>query len=188
MKNSQQGVGLIEVIVALVILAVAVLGFSAMQLRAVATTTEATNNVYATNIARDLAERLRVNREGFKNSEIQSTNNGLSDGLRDQVQALQPNDPLDPDCGEGTCTPQEMAEYDLFSVVQRAKTYGMELDVLGCQGSNLGRSCVYVAWGDTNPTNGADNDPRDGEMDCTNDVVYNSNAQCVIVEIYNNVN
>lgn len=188
MKNSQQGVGLIEVIVALVILAVAVLGFSAMQLRAVATTTEATNNVYATNIARDLAERLRINREGFKNSEIQSANNGLSDGLRDQVQALQPTDELEPDCGEGTCTPQEMAEYDLFSVVQRAKTYGMELDVLGCQGSNLGRSCVYVAWGDTNPTNGNDNNPRDGEMDCTNGVAYNSNAQCVIVEIYNNVN
>lgn len=187
MKNSQQGVGLIEVIVALVILAVAVLGFSAMQLRAVATTTEATNNVYATNIARDLTERLRVNRKGLQLSEIQSTDNGLSVGLRDQVRALQPGDELEPDCGEGTCTPQEMAEYDLFSVVQRAKTYGMDIDVRGCKGSILGRSCVYVSWGDTAPNDVEDHESDDDRIPCTDGTVYNTDAQCVIMEIYNRV-
>lgn len=170
MKNSQQGVGLIEVIVALVILAVAVLGFSAMQMRAVATTTEAANNVYATNIARDLTERLRVNRAGLE--ALQNNNFAVTSSE---------------DCGARACNATQMAEYDFMQVSERATTLGMQLAVLDCQGSNLARSCVYVSWGDTNPTDGTDNDPSDGGMDCTNGTVYNTNAQCVIMEIYNRV-
>ncbi|WP_066803129.1 type IV pilus modification protein PilV [Moraxella oblonga] len=170
MKNSQQGVGLIEVIVALVILAVAVLGFSAMQLRAVTTSTEASNNVYATNIARDLAERLRVNRQGLE--ALQKTNFNV---------AAKPRD-----CGKNVCNATQMAQYDFDQVRTRATNLGMQMAVLTCAGSTLARSCVYVSWGDTNPTNGNDNNP-DGGMDCTNGTVYNTNAQCVIMEIYNRV-
>lgn len=166
MKHSQQGVGLIEVIVALVILAIAVLGFSAMQMRAVSTGVEASNNVHATNIARDLAERLRVNRRGL--ADLQ--NNGFR--------------PTTTDCGARVCTPEQMAQYDFAQVQERATNLGMQLAVLNCQNSPLTRSCVYVSWGDTNPTNGEDNDP-DGGMDCTNGRTYNTNAQCVIMEIYN---
>lgn len=179
MKNSQQGVGLIEVIVALVILAIAVLGFSAMQLRAVATTTEATNNVYATNIARDLAERLRVNRTGLK---ALQNNNGAFRNVT--------NRPTN--CGERNCTPTQMAEYDFNEVRTRAQNLGMQIAVLPCQGVSLTRSCIYVAWGETNATHGADDKP-DGGMDCTNSrmrnsTTYHPKAQCVIMEIYNHVN
>lgn len=166
MKHSQQGVGLIEVIVALVILAIAVLGFSAMQMRAVSTGIEASNNVHATNIARDLAERLRINRQGL--SDLQKS------GFRT----------TNADCGTTACTPAQMAQYDFGQVQARATNLAMQIAVLNCQGSTLARSCVYVSWGDTNPTNGTDNNP-DGGMDCTNGRTYNTNAQCVIMEIYN---
>lgn len=174
MKKNQQGVGLIEVIVALVILAIGVLGFSAMQMRAVATTTEANNNVYATNIARDLAERLRVNRDGLK--ALQGSDGAFS-GTASTV-----------DCGDKTCDATQMAQYDYTQVENRATELGMQIAVLPCIGSTLARSCVYVAWGDTTATNGSDDDPSDGSMDCTNRTAYHPKAQCIIMEIYNNVN
>ena len=63
--NQQKGVGMVEVLVALLLLAIGVLGFSALQLRAVEATSEAMNQVQAMNLARDLSERIRVNRDGL---------------------------------------------------------------------------------------------------------------------------
>ena len=54
----QKGVGLLDILVALLLLAIAVLGFVALQLRAVEATAEGANRIQAMNIARDLAERL----------------------------------------------------------------------------------------------------------------------------------
>ncbi|EYS16109.1 type IV pilus modification protein PilV [Acinetobacter baumannii 25569_7] len=65
MITSQKGAGLMEVLVALLLLSIAVLGFVALQVRAIAASTEAGQNIQAINIARDLAERMRVNRTGL---------------------------------------------------------------------------------------------------------------------------
>lgn len=76
MINAHKGVGLVEVLVALVLLSIAVLGFVALQVRAVAASNEASMNVQATNIAQDLAERMRMNRSGlaeYKNIATPST-------------------------------------------------------------------------------------------------------------------
>jgi hypothetical protein len=51
-------------LVALVVLAVGVLGYVMLQVRAIEATIEGTQRIQAINIARDLAERVRVNREG----------------------------------------------------------------------------------------------------------------------------
>ena len=61
-NNKQQGVGLIEVLVALLILAIGVMGFIALQYRAIEATAESGSRIQAINLARDLAERMRVNR------------------------------------------------------------------------------------------------------------------------------
>ena len=58
----QQGVGLVEVLVALVILALWVLGFAALQLRSLDAAQESTEQTFAMNTAQDLAERMRLNR------------------------------------------------------------------------------------------------------------------------------
>ena len=65
MISSQKGVGLIEILVALLVLAIGILGFVALQYRAVEATSESINRVQAMNIARDMAERIRANRDGF---------------------------------------------------------------------------------------------------------------------------
>lgn len=166
MKHTQQhGIGLVEVMVALIILAIAILGFSAMQLRAVNASIEAGNTVHATNMARDLAERLRVNRTGLRN--VIQVANGYTGST------------TVPNCGTNTCNADQMATYDFAQVQARAEATGMTIAIRPCQGSRLARSCAYVAWGDTTPTNGT------AAPHCTNGTTYIPNAQCIIMEIYN---
>ena len=49
MIRNQRGVGLVEVLVALVLLGIAVLGFTALQIRAVAASADAGQNIQAMN-------------------------------------------------------------------------------------------------------------------------------------------
>lgn len=158
MKNTQKGVGLVEVLVALVLLSIAVLGFVALQIRAVGASVEAGMNVQASNIARDLAERMRVNR----------------DGLADYAE----NSAAD-NCATSFCSASNLAKYDYRQVKTRAANLGMSINVLNCQGSTLVRKCVYVAWEGTTATNGT------ASTDCTNGTAYVPNAKCIIMEVYN---
>ena len=59
--NHQLGVGLIEVLVAVLLLSVAVLGFSALQMRAISATDESLIRTQALSTIRGLAENMRAN-------------------------------------------------------------------------------------------------------------------------------
>jgi type IV pilus assembly protein PilV len=163
--NYQNGVGLIEVLVAMLILAIGVLGFIALQYRAVEATSESSYRVQAINIARDLAERVRVNR-GAINTYMQE--------IKDpDAQAVSTKN-----CFTENCTIDELADFDVAQVATRTRSVGMTMNVIQCQGNNDGRNCVYVAWGDTSATNGT------GEGDCTNSTAYNPASTCLIMELY----
>lgn len=58
--NSQSGVGLIEVLVAVLLLSVAVLGFSALQMRAISATDESLVRTKSLTLVRNLAEVMRA--------------------------------------------------------------------------------------------------------------------------------
>lgn len=160
MKSYEDGVGLVEVMVSLVLLGIAVLGFAALQMRAIAASQEAGRNIQAMNIARDLSERIRVNREGLLDYKKVSA--------------------IEKDCSLTSCTSKQMAEYDFEQVNVKAKDLGMDISILDCQGnSNLERKCIYIAWEGTTPTDG-NNSPH-----CTNGAAYLPEAKCIIVEVYN---
>ncbi|EKF46373.1 TPA: type IV pilus modification protein PilV [Acinetobacter nosocomialis] len=163
MITSQKGAGLMEVLVALLLLSVAVLGFIALQIRAVAASTEAGQNIQATNIARDLAERIRVNRTGLSSY----VDIGGTDTLTD--------------CSTTFCDATQMAKYDYVQVKQHATDLGMSLAILNCKGFSLNRTrqCIYVAWGGTTATDG------NGSPNCTNGTAYVPDAKCTIMEVYN---
>ncbi|MFV5264149.1 type IV pilus modification protein PilV [Acinetobacter courvalinii] len=167
MQSYQRGVGLVEVLVALVLLAIVVLGFVALQIRAIAASHEAGRNIQAMNIARDLSERIRVNRDGL-----------LDYKTIDSNQAVQ-------DCASGSglasfCNTKQMAQYDYKQISNKANEIGMQLAILDCQGSpTLKRKCIYVAWEGTTATNGT------ASTDCTNGAAYIPEAKCIIVEVYN---
>jgi len=65
MTHNQQGVGLIEVMVAVLLLAVAVLGFSALQMRAISATDEGLVRTKSLTVVRNLAEVMRAYPEAY---------------------------------------------------------------------------------------------------------------------------
>lgn len=167
MNMHQRGVGLMEVLVALLVLAIGVFGFIALQYRAVEATTESGYRVQAINIARDMAERIRVNRGALSAYETK-----LEKTVADQITATK-------NCATTNCTAAELAEYDVSQVAKKAQETGMTIRRWTCQGNQDGRSCIYVAWGDTAATNGDAN-----EGNCTTGAAYDPASTCLIMEVY----
>lgn len=163
--NYQHGVGLMEVLVAMFVLSIGVLGFIALQYRAVEATAESSYRVQALNIARDLAERVRVNR-------------GATATYMSEVADPAKQTTSSRNCFTVGCTTVELADFDVAQVTTRAGLFGMTMNVIDCQGNSDGRNCVYVAWADTSATNGT------GTGDCTNGTAYNPASTCLIMELY----
>lgn len=165
MMKSQKGVGLVEILVALLLLAIGVLGFIALQYRAMEATSESGSRVEAITLARDLAERIRINRTATADY---ATELGTAANQATSTK----------DCFNVFCSSDELADFDVAQVVKKARSMGMTMNYLGCQGNSNGRMCVYVAWGDTSATNGANPE------DCTNSTSYNATSTCLIMEVY----
>jgi type IV pilus assembly protein PilV len=165
MISSQKGVGLIEILVALLVLAIGILGFIALQYRAVEATSEAINRVQAMNIARDMAERIRANRDGLSTYKTQTAT------AANQAE-------FTTNCMTAACSVTDLADFDVAQVTEKASAIGMTVNMLSCAGNSDGRNCLYVAWGDTSATNGT------GTGDCTNGTSYNDASTCVIMETY----
>ena len=167
----QKGVGMMEILVALLLLAIGVMGFTALQLKAISATDEAMSKIDAMNLARDLAERIRVNKDGLAtyvselNKSIQSTTSSKN-CLGTQT--------------ANVCSNSEMAVFDSVQIVTQAQSNAMRIALPECQVSgSINRTCVYVAWGDTQPTNSTTD-----EFACTNGGAYLPKAQCVVMELY----
>ena len=168
MRKNQKGVGLIEVLVSLILLSIAVLGYSALQMQGVAASLEASNYVQAINIGRDLSERIKVNRGGFVTYNKLGAQSG--DSATSTIK----------DCATNFCNAEAMAKYDYQQVSTKATSLGMKVAILDCQGpTNLKRKCIYVAWDETTPTDGTK------PTDCTTGTAYVTAARCVIIEAYN---
>lgn len=162
--SHQRGVGMMEILVALLILAIGVLGFVALQYRALEASAESTNRVQAITIARDLAERIRVNRNAFS---VYKTE--LSTAANQKTYKT--------NCLTTNCSNTDLADFDVSQVVSRATTFGMTMNIMNCTDTN-NRSCIYVAWGDSSATDGT------GTGDCTNGNAYNQTSTCIIMETY----
>lgn len=139
----QQGFGLVEVMAAMLVLAVGVVGFAALQTRAVQTSGDAYFRTQAISIAQDLAERVHANP-----TQVAYYTNANSWPTTKQTA-------IPSGCVTAACTAAEMAAADVLSVRFAAQTLLPEgLVSMGtCQGSVL--NCIYVAWDGTLPTAGA---------------------------------
>ena len=164
-KNSQKGVGMLEVLVSLLILAIGILGFVALQYRGSEATVEAGYRIQAINLARDLSERIRVNRNEYTKYQTE-----ISTAANQKT--------FSKDCTKNACSKSELADFDVAQVVSKAQSVGMTMNIMRCQGNVNERNCIYVAWGDTAATNGSE------EGDCTNSNAYINNSTCLIMETY----
>ena len=160
----QRGVGMIEILVALIVLAIGVLGFVALQYRAMQASAESTSRVQAITIARDLAERIRVNRNSFSI-------------YQDEIKKSANQKNFKTNCVTTNCNDTDLADFDVAQVVTKAATFGMTMNIMDCQNTS-NRSCIYVAWGNSSATDGT------GTGDCTNGTSYNAASTCIIMEVY----
>lgn len=165
MRRVQQGVGLVEVMVALLLLSIAVLGFVALQVRASAAGSESFGRTQAMAIAQDMAERVRLNL-----GEIGTYTAAANWGAAGDITACE---------GGKTCAANQLAQYDIDNVRNSAATMLPNGQVImqQCVGSQV--NCIYVSWDDTQPTVG------NGDTDCVTSVGrYRQGATCVMMEAY----
>lgn len=187
MISNQKGVGLIEVLVALMLLAIAVLGFSAMQLTALKATDESVQRTRALTVLRGAAEMMRANADGI--ADFKSALNGTATTVAIDSAAITKDS-----CITATCTIKQLAVKDALTVKQYATDNELNVSIVTCPGtgtttttvasvtttlSGQERQCFVASWGTTNATLGTDtNDCADANG------VYKVGAQCFIMEAY----
>ena len=181
-QNSQRGVGLIEVMVSLLILAVAVLGYVALQGQAIKVTDESLERSQSLVIMRNIAEQIRANPSAIPT-------------YKDKLNAeAMPTTAPSSTCGlDGSavttlCSPEQLAEANTYYARQEISDYGFNIQIHPCPSTggstdpekNIMYSyCLFSAWGDTTHTIGTD-----ANKDCLNESgIYYTKATCMMMEL-----
>ena len=168
-RNFVLGSTLIEVLVALVILGIGVIGFSAMQLQSVAVVNDAYYRTQAIVIAQDVIERIKANSRGWPGHYASQEWQGSDDVVMQPcVVSVVPID-----LTSGCDRKDEIAEFDHFEVSQhlRVSLPNAKVRIHGSCIGGGGVSCVDVLWGE-----------KDTSRTCSNDLSnVVMNHQCVSV-------
>jgi len=98
--DRQRGVGLLEVLIALLVLSIGLLGLASLQTQALRFNQGAFLRTQATTLAYDMLDRMRANREQATSTTSYITN--LGTGI-----------PAGASCESVDCSPADMAKYDL---------------------------------------------------------------------------
>ena len=169
-RYNQLGVGLMEVLVALIIFAIGVLGYTALQLKVVDFTSEALTKSQATLILRGLTESIRANPDGQANYPA---------AVKSYFAVKKPS--ASPSCFNKTCTPADLAKYDAYMAVQAASTMNMAITMTDCPGvKSVKRQCLFAAWDETFSKLKAD----DYSVCMDNKGIYVNSAKCLMMEAY----
>lgn len=171
----QQGIGLIEVMVALMLLAVAMLGFSSMQMFAVKSTDESVMRTRAMTVIRGGSEMMRANL-----SAIDAFKTTLNTG-NPAVAGITTESCLVTSATTATCNSQGLASRDALVLKDYATKNELQIQLEDCPGltGSQARQCFITSWGATKPNFLGQNDS------CAETTgVYKSGSQCFIVEAY----
>ena len=176
MRNKQKGMGITEVLVAMVMLTIGISAMVSVQLAATKSTEASLKKVEAINIAKDYIEIMRTNPTQKATYDQLSIND---DKMKNAAGSL--------NCYTAECTLVEKAKFDLTQVYKRANERGYSIRANTCN-LNSARRCVFVSWGETQPTEGTSSanggvgsNDRAADYNCA--VV--SNGQLVIPETAN---
>ncbi|OLF37650.1 type IV pilus modification protein PilV [Psychrobacter sp. Cmf 22.2] len=192
-QMTQAGVGLIEVMVALLLLTVAVLGYSALQGQAIKVTNESLERSQSLVMMRTIAEKIHANPSAIET---------YADELNEDGTITAPSDlcGLDGQAVTTLCEPEALAEAESYKVKAELQNYDFRIQMHACPntggtGDNVANNimysyCLISAWGDTTPTIGTDS-----ETDCLTERVvdgdnveeaggsYYAKSTCMMMEI-----
>ncbi len=144
-RKTQRGAGLIEVLIAVLVMAIGILGVTAMQVAGKRNLYEATQRSLATALARDILERMRSNPTAL-NSYVAT----VGQGSISTAPAT---------CTNADCDPVGLAARDLYEFEQaidgasETVTSGSDTNSVGglvnptaCITNNVGNITVSIAW------------------------------------------
>lgn len=178
---SQKGVGLVEVLVALLLLSIGVLGFSMLQIRAMDASIDASKRIQAMSLARDLSERMRANKVGLsktitvKDGDVEKLVDAYAKALSGKYSITS----YSASCmGTSKCSSADFATEDVNQILFKANLIGMKVALNNCPGVTSNRYCVFVAWDETLPVEGS------SDRSCTKDGSFLNNSKCIVLEAY----
>lgn len=192
--SNQRGVGLIEVMVALLLLTVAVLGYAALQGKAIQATNESFERSQSLVMMRNIAEKIHANPFAIETYETQ-----IND--MDSITAPTTQCGLDGGAVTTLCTPVQLAEAESYKIKVDLQNYDFQIQMHPCPNTggngtdpttNIMYSyCLISAWGDTTATIGSDDETNclTAQVAATEDVAaqaggnYHSAATCMMMEI-----
>jgi type IV pilus assembly protein PilV len=142
-----RGFSMIEVLAAILVLAVGVLGYAGLQARAMRSTGESYYRAQAMAVAQDLASRMEINSAQLASYTTAGTWPTLSN-----LPIPAPNSTT---CFSSACTPAQIATADIKDISYEASSLltGGLVNVEACMGA-AGMTCIYVSWNGTLPTAG----------------------------------
>lgn len=164
-RRLQRGVGMLEVLIALVVLVFGALGFAGLQLTALRNTSHANYRAHATLIAQDAVERVIANYD-----QIAAYRNAAS------WASVTPGG-APPDwkkCMDAECSGSEMAAWDIANlswIAANAMPNGRVV-LRSCE-FNGNLDCVVVSWADQDPA------------DCTSveGIETRNDSACLVLEV-----
>lgn len=193
-NTTQAGVGLVEVMVALLLLAVAVLGYSALQGQAIKATNESFERSQSLVMMRNIAEKIHANPFAIETYETQIN-------AMDSITAPTTQCGLDGGAVTTLCTPVQLAEAESYKIKVDLQNYDFQIQMHPCPSTggngtdpttNIMYSyCLISAWGDTTATIGSDDETNclTAQVAATEDIAgqaggnYYPAATCMMMEI-----
>lgn len=171
--QSQKGIGLIEVMVALLLLAVAVLGFSSMQMFAMKSTDESVMRTRALSVIRGGSELMRANSDAI-GTFATVLNSGVATGVTKDSCLLATENAT-------ACTIEQVASRDALILKDYATENEINIRLATCPGmtGSMARQCFITSWGETLA------EMSNKDKACADQKgVYRMGAQCFIMEAY----
>lgn len=146
-----QGFSLFEVLVTVVVVGIGLLGLAGLQFAGLRASNNAQDATYATQLAQEVAERIRANRVGA----ISPTNNynNVVVTSTSSFTAITCGAPSDSGC----VTPAAMRNYDIYQLYQRITSNNGNPPILTNGGIRIKSSDninfdIYVFWGNPDTT------------------------------------
>lgn len=144
LASRQRGVGLVEILVALLILSIGVLGYAGLQLRALGSTNESHFRVQAMAIAQDVAERIPVNPDSL--ATYSSAGSWSQAAFADRSMPAGWNQ-----CVTGSCDTASLAQWDILQARYLAWTL-LPNGRISASACAINLVCITVGWNDADPT------------------------------------
>lgn len=183
--SNQRGVGLIEVMVALLLLAVAVLGFSALQMNALNATDESLVRSKAMSMSKQLSENMRLNTlvaDDFMKA-LNTMNQGAKNIAEYCEKVAQASSSFDQNtCKSDACSPEEIAALNTWQAANLGCEQDIMLNMTTCpdMADFNARQCIITSWGKTRPILNDSEENACGNSDGS----YKIGSHCLIMEAY----